>query len=498
MVRRVDPPSRPGLADYEAVGCLSGAVRELRTHGEWVARRMRGRTVWMVNSTARGGGVAEMLPSEVALLRELGIATEWVVLESDEPDFFVLTKHIHNLIHGVATAVPGACDRKLYERVNRANADQLAGQLRPGDILIVHDPQPLPLAGLLREAGLDFIALWRCHIGLDRENDATRAVWKFIQPYTTAYDRTIFSAPEYVPDWLRSRALVIHPAIDPLSPKNRGLSLHTIIQILVNAGLAAAPGPVLTRPFEHRATRLRADGSFVLANGDGDIGLLTRPIVTQVSRWDRLKGWAPLVTAFAELKEGHAESHGEEPLDPRRIDLARLVLAGPAPSAVDDDPEGKEVLAELMELYRSLPAAVQEDVVLLSLPMENPEQNASMVNALQRASSVVVQNSIREGFGLTVTEAMWKHVPVLTNRQACGPRHQVRDSIDGCVIGDPENVEELAAGLDAMLASPDRREYWGRNAQRHVHERFLIFTPLREWLDLLSELSEAPREGGAK
>ena len=191
------------------------------------------------------------------------------------------------------------------------------------------------------------------------------------------------------------------------------------------------------------------------------------------------------------MKEGHAESHGEESLDPRRIDLARLVLAGPVPSAVDDDPEGKEVLAELIELYRSLPAAVQEDVALLSLPMENPEQNASMVNALQRASSVVVQNSIREGFGLTVTEAMWKHVPVLTNRQACGPRHQVRDSIDGCVIGDPENVEELAAGLDAMLASPGRREYRGRNAQRHVHERFLIFTPLREWLDLLSELIEA-------
>ena len=137
-----------------------------------------------------------------------------------------------------------------------------------------------------------------------------------------------------------------------------------------------------------------------------------------------------------------------------------------------------------------MPSSVQSDVALINLPMEDSEENALMVNALQRASSLVVQNSIREGFGLTVTEAMWKRLPVLSNRQACGPRHQVRHRVDGSVIGNPEDVDELANELDNVLADSAGRHRWGRNGQRHVHDRFLLIAVLRDWLDLLGELVE--------
>lgn len=166
----------------------------------------------------------------------------------------------------------------------------------------------------------------------------------------------------------------------------------------------------------------------------------------------------------------------------------RLVLAGPDPASVQDDPEGREVLEDLSRAYLDLPAALQEDIALVALPMEDSDQNALMVNALQRASTVVVQNSLREGFGLTVTEAMWKRIPVLSNRQACGPRHQVRDRMDGALVGDPTDVPALAQAMDEMLALPRKREEWGRNAQRHVHDHFLLFTQLRAWIDLLADV----------
>ena len=487
MARIVDVLPRPGLDDYDAVGHLSGAVRELRTHGERAARQLGERTVWMVNSTSQGGGVAEMLPAEVTLLRELGCRVKWMVIESDKPAFFDFTKKLHNLVHGVSGSVLREDERALYEHVNRVNARWLAERMRPDDVLVVHDPQPLPLAQFVRHLRPGVTSVWRCHIGLDDVNEATRTVWRFLEPYTRAYEHVVFSATEYVPDWLQPKASVIYPGIDPLSYKNRDLSLHSTVRILVNAGLAVAPGPVPSADYDHRATRLAADGTFSAANAGEDIGLLVRPILTQVSRWDRLKGWIPLLDAFAGLKARSART--PDTVHRRRLELARLVLAGPAPSAVDDDPEGKEVLAELCERYAGLPESIQRDVALVNLPMADLDQNACIVNALQRASSMVVQNSIREGFGLTVTEALWKRVAVLTNRQACGPRQQVRHEAHGWVIDHPENVEELVGGLDHALADAAGRERWGRNGQRHVHDRFLILSVLRGWLDLLCELT---------
>jgi trehalose synthase len=479
--------------EYAAVAHLAPAVAELNLEAAGIVPRLKGRTVWMVSSTARGGGVAEMLPTIVSLLRGLGVAVEWLVIGSDEPAFFELTKRIHNLIHGVGSPELTDDDRALYQRVNRENADRLLEVARPGDVLVIHDPQPLPIASQLRPV-LPLVTIWRCHIGLDAENAATRAAWKFLEPYLDAYDAAVFSAPEYIPRRLARRASVVFPGIDPLAAKNRELSLRRTIEVLCGGGLIPCPGPMVPPPFAALAQRVTADGGTALVNVTESIGLLTRPIVTQISRWDRLKGFGPLLEGFDRLKRSTFDGPGD-PEHRRRLDLVRLVLAGPEPSAIQDDPEAVDVLEELRAAYRALHPAVQDDVALLLLPMRSLEENALMVNALQRASTIVVQNSLREGFGLTIAEAMWKRVPVLTNSRACGPRQQVRDGLDGRLIGDPEDPDELHRALDDMLADPDRLERWGQSAQRRVHDQFLVLTQLRAWGRLLTTLLSRLEDG---
>ena len=490
MAFEVDIGRTATLAEYDAFAHLTGAVAGLRDAAAPLVPAFSTRTVWMVSSTAQGGGVAEMMPGLVALMRGLGIDTRWVVIESDAPEFFPFTKRLHNLIHGEAQPLPTATERAMYEAVNAHNAAELAGRVRHDDLLVVHDPQPLPLLALLRlQSGVR--TLWRCHIGLDEDTPASRAAWDFLHPYTEAADRVVFSAPEYVPAYLTDRAAIVFPGIDPLNPKNRDLSVHRLTRIMLNAGLLHRDlGPLLSPRWEHVAGRLRPDGGFAAADDDGDIGLLTRPIITQISRWDRLKGFAPLLEAFARFKERAARPDyaAADALCRRRAELVRLVLAGPDPASIPDDPEALAVLEQIRARYLELPERVRQDVAVLTLPMADLEQNALMVNALQRVSSVVVQNSLREGFGLTIAEAMWKQVPVLSNRRACGPRQQVRDGVDGRMAGNPEDPEELCALIDEMLCAPTDREVWGRNAQRRAHDEFLVFTQVRRIVQTLHGL----------
>ena len=485
----VEPDAHLTLDDYAAYAHLRADVAALRTDAERVASLLRGRTVWMVNSTSQGGGVAELLPAQISILRQLGIDTRWAVLETAQPQFFDFTKRLHNLIHGVALPDPAGDDRALYEAVNRQEAGALGELLRPSDILLVHDPQPLPLgAWLKRERGVH--AVWRCHIGVDESNSATQTAWRFLRPYIESYDVGVFSMPEYIPDYLQDRALVIHPSIDPLSHKNRELSLHKLVGILSDADLVEPHWPLVTPPFEQRARRLQPDGSLASATQPADIGLLARPIITQVSRWDRLKGFMPLLEGFVQLKTG-AHPGATDARHARRLEIVRLVLAGADPDSIPDDPEGQAVFAELRDRYMQLSPALQRDVAIVALPTASRKQNALMVNALQRASDIVAQNSLREGFGLTVSEAMWKSVPVLGSAPACGIRLQVRDRTDGRLVSDPEDAGELARTMIEMLEKPACLEEYGRNAQYRVHDRFLIFAELRQWLGVFRDAAQS-------
>jgi trehalose synthase len=481
----VDIPGGPGLDDYAASMHLTSVVAALREAASAFGPKLRGRSVWMVNSTARGGGVAEMLPRMVGILNELGVTTKWAVIGTERMEFFDLTKRIHNLIHGVGVPELSEADRELYDSVSSSLAMQLRPYLKSEDVLVVHDPQPAGTGSKVK-AELGLKTVWRCHIGLDRVVPQTKTAWKFLRPFVQEYDRGIFTAPEYIPDFFADRATVIHPGLDPYTPKNRELTLPELTGILYASRLTRVAGPTVGEPFGRAAERLQADGSFQPATEPEDFGVLSRPIVMQVSRWDNLKGWIPLLEGFIRIKQDLDRYAAAGSAEHRRtLELMRLVLAGPEPAAVQDDPEARDVLNQLVTTYTRLEPAIQRDVVLLSLPMESHVENALMVSALQKCSTVVVQNSIQEGFGLTATEPMWKGTPTLVS-SACGLRQQVRPGEHGLMIEDPSDPDDVADTLNRLLADPAKRAEMARNAQRRVRDDFLVFTQLRRYLELLA------------
>ena len=450
------------------------------------AKKLRGMTVWMINSTSNGGGVAEMLPKMVSLLRQLDVNTQWLVMSPDNEAFFHLTKRIHNLIHDLGRPGFNDEDKGLYAAVSKAAADQLEQMISPQDILVVHDPQPLGAgAELIRRSGIK--AIWRCHIGLDQNTPKTESAWTFLKPYADSYDHAVFSAPEYLPAFLKDKSSLISPAIDPLSHKNRYISSPDLISILYKSGMVKNGHHRHLNPiWRRRALRLNADGQFMPINTDDGFELLYRPTVTQISRWDRLKGWQPLIEGFVSLKRRYRNNGGEpSPLN-LRIRSSQLVLAGPEPSAVQDDPEGQGVLEDLCSYYKRLSAVDQKGISILSLPMHSTHQNHLMVNALQRCSSLVAQNSLQEGFGLTATEAMWKQVPVL-GTTACGLRQQIRDGKDGRLTGNPLDPEEIADNVEHIFAKPWLLEKWGQSAQKRVYRNFLIFNQIKKWFECLNK-----------
>jgi len=486
MITIVDVDTERTLDDFAAHASLQRPVEDLRAVAEQYADRLEDRTVWMVNSTAQGGGVAEMLPMVVSMLRELGVSTEWAVIVSEEERFFQLTKHIHNLIHGSGDPHLSDEDWALYRSVSETMADSLSQRVEPGDPVVVHDPQPLGTGALLKEE-MDIPALWRCHIGLDETNAATETAWNFLKPWAEDYDETIFSLREYVPDFLEDRSDLIQPAINPLSPKNRTLSVTELTDILRRSRLSGSSHPTVDADFSPPARRLQRDGSFAPATRPQDLGLMERPIVTQISRWDRLKGFAPLMQGFARMKESSfLDRNATSERDRYRLSLSRLVLAGPDPESVSDDPEGQEVFNEICSLWHDLPSEIQRDVAVITLPMTSRRVNALMVNALQRCSTVVAQNSIQEGFGLTVTEAMWKRRPVMATH-AAGLREQVKDGVHGRRTPQAGDPESIAHTLQEMLSAEADRKRWARNARRRVSERYLVFTQVRRWLEVLAQ-----------
>jgi trehalose synthase len=465
VFQRVEVAAARPLQAYRERVRLAAAVRDLEREAARRRPMLDGRTIWMLSATASGGGVAEMLRPIVALLRELGVRLEWLVMQPRQAGFFPLTKRLHNLVHGIGDPRLGPDDRALYDKVSDEGAAELATLMGRRDVVIVHDPQPLGIGARIKRL-LGSTAIWRCHIGLDVETPQTRAAWEFLRPDAMSYDYSIFTVPEYVPLFLVTRSASIPPGIDPLSAKNCDLLPHHLVEVLWRAGLVDTDEPMVPPRFEALATR---------AGGGGDPGLLFRPTVTQISRWDRLKGWRPLLEAFVRLKQESRD---------RRVELARLVLAGPDPRGVADDPEALDVLAEMTARVGELPDGMRQDVALLVLPLRSRVENALMVNALQRTATVVVQNSLREGFGLTVTEAMYKGTPVLGTR-ACGIRHQIDDGIDGRLAGDAEDREQLARILGEMLTSD--LGAMGRAAERKAQQRFLVFEQLISWMRLLDD-----------
>jgi trehalose synthase len=439
---------------------------------EEARRLLAGRVVWNVNSTARGGGVAEMLRPLLAYSRGAGVDARWEVISGNE-DFFQVTKRIHNNLHGFeGDGGPlGDDERRIYEGALEANWRELCQLIESDDVVILHDPQTAGLTQPIKE-NTGAAVIWRCHVGLDSPSDIARRAWRFLIPYIEKADALVFSRGEFAWEGLdREKIAIIPPSIDAFSPKNQALDEGTVAAILNAAGIVrdeAGADPVFNREDGSPSRVVSGAEAFE----ERPLGLAD-PVVLQVSRWDRLKDPLGVIEGFAEHVAPATNAH--------------LVYAGPAVEAVSDDPEGKEVLDESIATWRGLPAEQRERIHLLCLPMDDAEENAAVVNALQRHASVVVQKSIAEGFGLTVAEAMWKARPVVASRIG-GIQDQIVHGEAGLLVDDPLNLEEYGAAVRRLLEDRELAEAMGRAAQARVQDAFLGARSLMQYLDLIRKL----------
>lgn len=380
-----------------------------------IAARLQGLRVLNINSTKEGGGVAEILNRMVPLARQLGIDMRWETILGSQP-FFAITKKMHNALQGAAANFSEK-EFALYEQVNRDNLERLDLNV---DCVIIHDPQPCPLVQYLPK---EVMKVWRCHIDLSRPN---RSLWRYLQNLVRQYDASVFHIAAFAQQ-LPHKQFLIPPSIDPLSAKNRPVPRKAQRTVLMKLGI------------------------------DPD-----RPIILQVSRYDRFKDPVGVIEAFRNVRKYHN---------------CQLVLAG---GSATDDPEGAKVYEEVRALAGGIP-----DIHALMLR----EDAHYEINCLQRAATIIMQKSLREGFGLTVTEGMWKGRPVIGGAVG-GITAQITDGVDGYLVN---SVEGAAYRCRYLLTRERRMREMGHAAQQTVLERFLITRHLRDYLSMLLALRHPTR-----
>ncbi len=439
-----------------------------------VGEVFRGRTVWNINATSKGGGVAEMLQYILAYTLGAGVEARWLVLDGDH-DFFMITKRLHNFLHGSpGDGGPlGAEQREHFARVLSYNLPMAEQVVKPHDVVLLHDPQTAGLVDGLRRLGARVV--WRCHIGRDTTDALTEMGWSFLREFIERADGFIFSRREYVPHWVPAdKVLIIAPSIDPFSAKNIDLSEARVRASLAQAGLVtdhADPGELGFTRRDGAPGEVRPHQGLVY--GDGPIPAHAR-LVVQVSRWDRLKDMPGVLRGFVDH------------LDALPPDV-HLALVGPEAAGVSDDPEGAAVFDECTSLWERQTPEVQQRVHLISLPMDDVDENAHLVNALQRHASVVVQKSLVEGFGLTVTEAMWKGRPVIASAVG-GIQDQIVDGVHGLLIEDPTDLDAFGAALARVFADDALAAKLGEAARERVIDQFLGDRHLIQYVQLFASL----------
>ena len=398
----------PKIEDYKSI-VGEDVINELFLRAE----KLDGKVVQNINSTSVGGGVAEILTRMIPLQKQLGIDARWDVIKGDDK-FFAVTKNIHNALHGVNIDVTDA-DLDYFLEVDKQNAEEMNFS---GDIVVIHDPQPIALVEKMR-GDVPQKWVWRCHIDITEPDEK---VMSFLKPYIEKYNRAIFSAPAFARRDLNVRQIMISPSIDPLSDKNKELPQSTIDSTVEQFGI------------------------------DKD-----RPIVTQISRFDKLKDPSGVIEVYKRVK--------------KYIDC-QLVLAG---GGASDDPEGIRILGNIKESSKKDP-----DIHVIYLP---PSSDIA-INALQRASTVILQKSLKEGFGLTVTEALWKAKPVIASAVGGIPL-QITHKNSGILT---YSLDGTAHYLKELLNEPEYANQLGINGREHVRNNFLITRHIRENLLLFLSL----------
>lgn len=415
MISNHQTTTQRRLADYE--GIVDPDILEEIYR---LANRLKGLTLLHINSTQRGGGVAELLASLIPLFNDLGFKTEWKTIKGP-PEFFKVTKAFHNALQGLPAVVTPQMF-ELYRRVSEENAERL--DLR-ADVVVIHDYQPL---ALVEQRSKEAMWIWRCHIDLSRSipkvwlSRPERSVWEMLSLYVERYDEAIFATAEFAQN-LPIRQHIIPPAIDPLSEKNRELAGEEIARVYQELGIPR-----------------------------------DRKVFLQVSRFDRFKDPLGVIQAYKIFSIGASVP-------------TCLVLAG---GGADDDPEGAEVLAEVRARAKDDP-----DIHIIELPATAHRE----INALQRGADIVIQKSIREGFGLVVAEALWKRKPVIASPIG-GIKLQILDGLTGFLVS---SIEELADRLEYLLEHPRVGDRLGQTGHKHVKQNFLIPRQLRDYLRVIAD-----------
>lgn len=356
-------------------------------------KKLAGRRIDHINSTAAGGGVAEMMPNLLTVLRDLGVDARWHVMQSTDPRFFEITKRVHNALHGADVEPLTETDIRILRHAGNLEALDANHLTYGSDLVVIHDPQPIALGYWLKRNGANL--WWRLHVGVESHlwSNATHSVWNYLLNELVWFDGSTLTLPEYAPS-AEFEFDTLRPSLDPFSPKCRPLDQFEA---------------------RHRLERLGVD--------------LERPYVVQVSRWDALKGWEELVDAWRSFGCSNIQ----------------LLLVGPDPSAIADDPEGVVYHANLQSKVAQTPGCQ-----MINLDMTDRVDNALNVNALQRGAELVIQNSSREGFGLTVAEAMLKRKIVVASAEAAGPRSQIDYGRDG-ILADSSSADDIAKAIRSGL-----------------------------------------------
>ena len=378
------------------------------------ARKLYGKHILHINSTYQGGGVAELLESMIPLMNDIGVDTGWRILHGN-PDFFSITKKFHNAILGQELNL-SEIKKRLY---TQANEDFSKYTHIFHDLVVIHDPQPLPLIKYYKKKQPWF---WRCHIDLSSPN---LQLWDYLKKFLLRYDVLIVSNENYIREDLPVEWKIIYPAINPLSPKNMDISEKDIAKYLKKFGVPT-----------------------------------DKPIITQISRFDKLKDPEGVVDVFKLVK--------------KEVD-ARMVLCG---SMASDDPEGSEVFERVRRKANHL--IEKKDLVLITV------ENDLLVNVLQRSSSVIIQKSLKEGFGLTVTEALWKEKPVVASKVGGIPL-QIKDSETGFLL-DTEDIQGFAEKIVEILQHPKLGENMGKKGKEIVRDNYLITRLMSDYLDLFIDM----------
>ena len=414
-----------------------------------------------------------MLQTLLAYARGAGVDARWRVIEGDA-QFFEITKRIHNHLYGSAGdgGELGADQRRHYESVLEPNVGKLLDELASGDFVVLHDPQTAAMAPVLRRTGTPVV--WRCHVGIDEQNEHSEKAWEFLRPYVELVDMFVFSRERFAPPWVpRERLVVIPPSIDPFSAKNEPVDVDHVRGILQFVGLLEGDGESPSTEFHRRDGSSGHFASRVDLLGTGAPIPVEATVLLQASRWDSMKDMPGVMRAFA--------AHLGD------VEHLHLVLAGPEVSGVSDDPEAGQVLRECLDLWRGLAPTVQRRLRLVSVPMADPDEAAAIVNALQRHAAVVAQKSLAEGFGLTVVEAMWKARPVVGSAVG-GIVDQIVDGETGLLIEPADALDEFADAVRALVEDPERASEMGRRGQERATEHFLGDRHLEQWAELFLRL----------